>query len=91
MVVRVLTVTADPSASLDLAPFPAQQILAADLNLLDHHLIFSSFSHDNKIDPKAVDTESAKDESWRLATASFANYLILKAEKLNFAFGYVIG
>ena len=83
--------TADPSAGSDLALFPAQKILAVDLNLLDHRLVLSSFNHDNKIDPKAAETESMKDESWRLDTASFANCLILKAEKLNSMFGYVIG
>ena len=83
--------TVDPSAGSDLAPLPAQQILAADPNLLDHCLILSSFSHDSKINPKAVETEFAKDESWRLATASLTNCLILKAEKLNSVFGYVIG
>ena len=82
--------TADPSAGLDLVPLPAQQILVADPNLLDHHLVLSSFSHDSKIDPKVAETESVKDESWRLAPANFANCLILKAEKLNSAFGYVI-
>ena len=87
MVVRVLTVTVDPSAGSDLAPLPAQQILAADPNLL----ILSSFNHDSKINPKATETKSVKDESWRLATTSFANCLILKSEKLNSAFGYVIG
>ena len=44
-----------------------------------------------KIDPKAAETESVKDESWRLATASFSSCLILKTEKLNSMFGYVIG
>jgi len=47
--------TADPSAGSDLAPVAAQQILAADLNLLDHCLILSSFSHDSKIDLKAAE------------------------------------
>ena len=83
--------TADPSAGSDLAPFLAQQILGAYLNLLDHRLILSSFNHDSKINPKAAKTESVKDESWRLAMASFANCLILKAKKINSAFGYVIG
>ena len=88
MVVKVLTVTVDPSAGSDLAPVPAKQILVADLNLLDHCLVLSSFSHDSKIDLKESETDSAKDKSWRLATASFANCLILKVEKLNSAFGY---
>ena len=83
--------TGDPSAGSDPAPLSAQQILATNPNLLDHCLILSSFSHDSKIDPKAAETESVKDESWSLATTSFANCLILKAEKLNYAFGYVIG
>ena len=87
---RVLTATVDPSAGSDLAPLPAQQIFVADLNLLNHRLVLSSFSHDSKIDSKAAVTKSAKDESWRLATTSFANCLILKAEKLNSTFGYVI-
>ena len=91
MVVRVLTVIADPSAGSDLAPFPAQQILPANPNLLDHCLILSSFSHNSKIDENVSKTKSVKDESWRFATTSFANCLISKAEKLNFAFGYVIG
>ena len=90
MIARVLTVTADPSAILDLALLPTQKILAANPNLFDHRLVLSSFNHDSKIDPKAAETESVKDESWRLATTSFANCLILKAEKLNSTFGYVI-
>ena len=82
--------TADPSAGSDLASLPAQKILAADLNLLDHCLILSSFKHNSKIDPKAAEIESLKNERWRLAMASFANYQILMAEKLNSTFGYVI-
>ena len=54
---------ADPSAGSDLAPLPAQQILATDPNLLDHHLILSSFNHDSKIDQKVAETKSTKDES----------------------------
>lgn len=83
--------SADPTAGSDPTPLPTQHILAADPNLVDHCLILSSFSHDRKIDPKAVEIASVKEESWRLATASFTNHLILKAEKLNFVFGYVIG
>ena len=63
MVVRVLTVTADPSEGSDLALLPTQKILAADSNLLDHRLILSIFSHDSKIDPKVAKTESVKEES----------------------------
>jgi len=91
LIVRVLTMVVDSSVGSDLAPLPAQQILAADPNLLNHCLVLSSFKHDSKIDPKETEIESVKDESWRLAMTSFANYLILKAEKLNSAFGYVIG
>ena len=83
--------TTDPSVGSDLAPLPTQKILAADPNLLDHRLVLSSFSHDKKIDPKATETNSVKDESWRLAKAIFSNCLILKDEKLNSMFGYVIG
>lgn len=83
--------TVDPSAGSDLAPLPTQKILIADPNLLDHRLILSSFGHDSKIDQKAAKTKSTKDKRWRLAMASFANCLILKAKKLNSAFGYVIG
>lgn len=54
--------TADPSVGSNLALLPAQQILVADLNLLDHHLILSSFSHDNKIDPKVAKIESPRFE-----------------------------
>ena len=55
--------TADPSVGSDLAPLPAQQILAADPNLLNHCLVLSSFNHDSKIDPKEAEIESMKDES----------------------------
>lgn len=41
----------------DLAPLPTQEILAADPNLLDHHLILSSVSDDNKIDLKAIELQ----------------------------------
>ena len=82
--------TIDPSAGSDLAPLPAQQILAPDLNLLDHRLVLSSFSHDIKIDTKAAEIKTMKNESWRMATDSFINCLSLKAEKLNFVVGYVI-
>jgi len=58
LVVKVFTVTIDPSAGLDLALVPTQQILAADPNLLDHCLVLSSFSHDNKIDLKVAQLQS---------------------------------
>ena len=51
--VRVLTVTVDLSVGSDLAPLPAQQIFAADQNLLDHCLVFS---HDNTNDSKEAET-----------------------------------
>ena len=60
LVLRVLTVITHPSVGSDLAPLPEQQILAADLNILDHRLILSSLNHDNKIDPKAAEIESVK-------------------------------
>lgn len=83
--------TTDRSVGTDLAPLPTQQILAADPNLLDHRLILSNFNHDSKIDPKAAEIKSMKNESQRLATVNFANCLILKDKKLNSTFGYVIG
>ena len=52
---QVLTMTTDPSAGLDLAPFPTQYILAVDMNLVDHRLILRNFSHDSKIDPKETE------------------------------------
>ena len=76
--------TADPSAGSDLAPLPAQQILAADPNLLNHHRVLSSFSHDSKIDPKVAETESVKDESWILATANFSKLSNFEGRKAKF-------
>ena len=76
--------TVDPSAGSDLASLPTQQILAADSNLLDDRLVLISFSHDNKIDPKATKTESVKEESWRLATSSFAKISNFEGRKAKF-------
>ena len=76
--------TVDPRAGSDLAPLPSQQILVVDPNLLDHHLVLSSFSHDSKIDPKAAETKSMKDESWRLATANFAKLSNFEGRKAKF-------
>ena len=76
--------TADPSVGSNLAPLPAQKILAADPNLLDHRLVLSSFSHNSKINPKVAETESVKDEIWRLATAIFAKLSNFEGRKAKF-------
>ena len=76
--------TVYPSAGSDLALLPAQQILVPDPNLLDHRLVLRSFNHDNKINPKATETESVKDERWRLAMASFAKIFNFEGRKAKF-------
>ena len=76
--------TIDPSVGSDLALFPAQKILAADPNLLDHRLVLSSFKHGSKVDPKETETESVKDERWRLAMASFAKLSNFEGRKAKF-------